>query len=295
MIEEEFYETFVKTKEGFSENKNRKCDYVFTIFYDIPENVDEKTFREKLKHDTKHIALSFCKYLVFGFETCPNSGAKHLQGYLYFGSEKKSMISTMKILKSLDDSFKPWLQTRFGKINSAINYCKKGEQPKPEWFNLHEKGPNWGLNADVVEVGTKPLDRSDLTENTNLEQSKSNIFRAKIMRNKEIIKKTPNLGENTDIVEVGTKLINTLNLTENNNLEQSNWVNFKSRIILNENKIKNDLKGPCTNIAVLENQAYALLYDIEKGMSLKDLILNHPSLYFKYKNAFKQFVELHKS
>lgn len=43
-----------------------------------------------------------------------------------------------------------------------------------------------------------------------------------------------------------------------------------------------------TNTVILENQIYALLKDIENGMSLQDLILNHPSLFFNLVCLFKE-------
>jgi hypothetical protein len=53
-------------------------------------------------------------------------------------------------------------------------------------------------------------------------------------------------------------------------------------------------KGPYTGTAILENEAYDLLKNIEKGLSLTELSLQHPALYFKYNNAFEKFIELHK-
>jgi hypothetical protein len=243
--EEEHYNSFKKTTDEFKENKNRKYDYVFTIFYEIPEGMSETKYREEIEFRTKRLAPTFCKYIVFGYETCPESGRKHLQGYLHFGVDKSSMIKTMKCLKILDVGFKPWLQERFGTINRAVNYCKKGEQSKDKWFKYHEnKKHDWGLNAVIVEVGTKPICKSDLTENRNLEQTKWLEIQQKILHNKKLIEENP--------------------------------------------------KGPYTSTAVLDNQAYNLLYDIECGMSLKELSLQHPAMYFKYNNAFEKFVALHK-
>ena len=86
-----------------------------------------------------------CKYIVFGFETCPNSKALHLQGYIYFGSGVKySMIKTMSLFKDICKELKLWLSIRYHGINRAINYCKKGEQPKSEWQSHKELGPKWG-------------------------------------------------------------------------------------------------------------------------------------------------------
>lgn len=47
------------------------------------------------------------------------------------------------------------LKVRTGTQESAILYTKKGDQTHEEWTLEHEHGPNFGINTDWVEYGTK--------------------------------------------------------------------------------------------------------------------------------------------
>lgn len=85
-------------------------------------------------------------YLVFG-EEVGEQETPHLQGYVEFSNPKDFNA----IRKMLENSH---IEPRQGTAKDAANYCKKGEQPKPEWYECKEKGPNWGLNAKVTEWGT---------------------------------------------------------------------------------------------------------------------------------------------
>lgn len=97
-------------------------------------------------------------YLIIAFET-GESGTDHIQGFIHFGITARSgcvlkkYFPRAKIFKCV------------GSIQSNINYCKKGEQPKDEYDKMKTKGPNYGLNAEFVEQGVKPKGqgkRSDL-------------------------------------------------------------------------------------------------------------------------------------
>lgn len=44
-----------------------------------------------------------------------------------------------------------------GSCEQNVRYCKKGEQPKAEWEELKELGPNYGKNAVVWEHGEPPM------------------------------------------------------------------------------------------------------------------------------------------
>lgn len=85
-------------------------------------------------------------YIVFGKET-GEKGTKHLQGYC----EVKSAKTTQTIKKLLGINKLHVEIAKAKNKNIAINYCKKGEQPKTEWDELKEKGPNFGKNAEVLE------------------------------------------------------------------------------------------------------------------------------------------------
>lgn len=59
-------------------------------------------------------------YMIYGIETCPETGKEHFQGYLE--CEKKMTFEGIK--KTLNDS-KVHLEVRKGTQEQAINYCKK--------------------------------------------------------------------------------------------------------------------------------------------------------------------------
>lgn len=85
------------------------------------------------------------KYLVVGKEV-GESGTPHLQGYLEFKSQRTG--------KQAIDILNPaHVEPRRGSAKQASLYCKKGEQTHEEWDRLAEKGPNFGLHANVLELG----------------------------------------------------------------------------------------------------------------------------------------------
>lgn len=61
-------------------------------------------------------------YLVFGYETVPNTGTPHLQGFLVL-SERKRHAQLMRYLFFV----RAWLQIARGTPTQAVDYCKKGE------------------------------------------------------------------------------------------------------------------------------------------------------------------------
>lgn len=115
-----------------------------------PDDVERIT--EKLR------AWKGVSYLVFGEEIGEEEGTPHLQGYTEFTNPKDFSA----IHKMLEGSH---LEARRGTAKDASNYCKKGEQTKKEWADCKDKGPNWGLNAQVTEWGTlsEQGNRNDLS------------------------------------------------------------------------------------------------------------------------------------
>jgi len=95
-------------------------------------------------------------YLVYGKEV-GESGTPHLQGFVRFENDK-----TMSAIHKL----KGWKRTALKKSEkplSAIDYCKKGTQSHTEWESMGVRGPTYGMDADVFELGAYHQgSRSDL-------------------------------------------------------------------------------------------------------------------------------------
>lgn len=97
-------------------------------------------------------------YGVIGKEI-GESGTPHLQGFLYFKTEK-----SLKQMKKIYDRAHWEIKYKKSTFNDASNYCKKGQQSKAEWEELKDKGPNFGKNADFLEFGKRPMDQKDKGE-----------------------------------------------------------------------------------------------------------------------------------
>lgn len=107
--------------------------------------------------DVAQLQAYDCKYIIFGRELTAKEGP-HLQGYISLNKEKtlsalkKSIgISTIHLKPAEKDSL----------VNK--NYCSKGKQSKEEWNDLKTKGPNYGLDADIIEVGNRPLTKKEVS------------------------------------------------------------------------------------------------------------------------------------
>jgi len=87
-------------------------------------------------------------YCIVGDET-GEEGTRHYQGYAIF-KDYQRMSSLKEILPRAH-----WTKAD-GTPEQNRRYCSKGEQPKEEWDRLKEKGPNFGLNAQVAEFGEIP-------------------------------------------------------------------------------------------------------------------------------------------
>lgn len=123
-------------------------------FYAYCLTINNYTAEECIKELPKVL-----RYMVYGKEV-GEEGTPHLQMFVYyknqatFSAVKKRFPRAHIEVKAKDSTFK-----------DAINYCKKGEQPKLEWIEWKEYGPNWGRNADVTELGEPPQEQG---ENINL-------------------------------------------------------------------------------------------------------------------------------
>lgn len=132
--------------------------------------------------DIKYLRKIKCRYLVFGREIAPTTGTPHLQGYIYFHSER-SFDEVRKILAPAH------VDIQVGTCSEASNYCKKGEQEKSEYKTLGIKGPNFGKNADFEEYGKLPDDEKNVNK---IEQIKEGIINGDFKNFSEIMKNYPN-------------------------------------------------------------------------------------------------------
>jgi len=106
-------------------------------------------------------------YLVYGLEIGEETKTPHVQGYVEFPNARRG--SALK--KLCGGKFSA--RVRLGTPEQAATYCKKGEQPKPEWEEFKASGPNFGLNAKVCEFGTISAQgkRADLDEVSEMVRS----------------------------------------------------------------------------------------------------------------------------
>lgn len=129
-------------KKEEAEQQGRSRAWCLTIF-------DEEEYKRFIDHESQ--------YLVSGLETCPETGRKHYQSFVYYinqvtFSSIKKRFATAHIEKMISN------------CRSSSLYCKKGEQSKEEWNSLKELGPNYGKNASFFESGCCPSqgERTDL-------------------------------------------------------------------------------------------------------------------------------------
>lgn len=124
----------------------KKRNYVFTLNNYTPEDIPAV------------LAWKGAKYIVFGEEQGDVKETPHLQGYVEWKEGKAIDPSLKKLDKRIH-----WAE-RKGTAQQAADYCKKGDQPKPEWQELGTAGPSYGLRAKVHEIGTisEPGKRNDL-------------------------------------------------------------------------------------------------------------------------------------
>lgn len=81
------------------------------------------------------------------------SGTPHLQAFICYESAKTFNAVKRKFPRA---HLAP--KAKKSTFEEASKYCKKGEQPKAEWDEFKWEGENFGLNADVFEKGTLPMD-----------------------------------------------------------------------------------------------------------------------------------------
>ena len=110
----------------------------------------------------KQLPLRYC---VLARETGAG-GLRHFQCYV----ELKSQITWNRLKEILPGAH---IEDRRGSAEQAIQYCKKGDQPKEEWDQYRTLGDNYGNNVDIaLECGdpAKPGTRTDLENMCNMVQ-----------------------------------------------------------------------------------------------------------------------------
>lgn len=86
----------------------RSRNWVFTYHLEDGDNIETA------------LAAIDVRYIVFGREVCPETGRRHLQGYVEFHHAK-----TINAAKTALGSPRFHLETRRGSQDQAIDYCKK--------------------------------------------------------------------------------------------------------------------------------------------------------------------------
>lgn len=99
-------------------------------------------------------------YLVISHEVCPGTDRHHIQGFIYFQRERAfpnvnaAFINSPGHVFTQDGKQTVHLEKQFKMSTPQDNarYCKKGSQPKAEWEQLKDKGPNYGKGLILWDV-----------------------------------------------------------------------------------------------------------------------------------------------
>lgn len=99
-------------------------------------------------------------YCVVGEEVGGEEETRHFQGYVIF--KKAKQLSALK--KLLPRAH--WEVAR-GTPQQNAAYCKKGNQSKQEWTELGVKGPNYGIDVQIMELGEIPAEKKIAAKKRN--------------------------------------------------------------------------------------------------------------------------------
>lgn len=111
--------------------------------------------------DEEHIKGINCRYLVYGREVAPTTGTEHLQGYIYFDSQK-----TFSAVKKLFKNDKIHIEVAKGNGKQNREYCVKDN-------SFFEKGemPNQGKRSDIDVIRDTIKDGGNIREVVETAQS----------------------------------------------------------------------------------------------------------------------------
>lgn len=115
------------------------------------------TWNNYTSEDIQYLKELDVVYMICGQEVAPTTGTPHLQGYIYFSNPRR-FTAVKSLLRSSS------IQSTNGSADANRMYCSKGAQPKKEWEELKDKGPNYGLDAVIHEIGTCPLSQQQKGE-----------------------------------------------------------------------------------------------------------------------------------
>lgn len=125
----------------------RSRDYSFTLNNYTDEDIEK-------------MASIPCKYLIYGKEIGELNQTPHLQGYIYL-KDAKTLSAMRKYFNKYLNHLRTSFRASLGSTLDNIRYCSKGEQSKEEYNELKDKGPNYGLNAQVTTYGKIPISNND--------------------------------------------------------------------------------------------------------------------------------------
>lgn len=116
-------------------------DFCFTVFGISGEWVQCEGLRGIL-------ARCSLRYVIFGRETCPETGRKHLQGFAQFRNQLEDPAAAFRaIQRQLGADCQPiHFEPRRGSVQQAQEYCRK-EGNYVEYGNLRDSG-----NDDIIEA-----------------------------------------------------------------------------------------------------------------------------------------------
>jgi len=89
----------------------------------------------------KQYAVSECDYMIFGFETCPDTGKKHLQGYHHYSNARTYPNKKWRDVTDLETNGRDFISN--GSPQQNYDYCSKLGQ-----FWEHGELPKQGARAD---------------------------------------------------------------------------------------------------------------------------------------------------